>query len=76
MSDSEETSSSEFLIESDSDTSSSDENSNTGLYKNEPEYSKEECKKRKLDSSSDRFMLWCVVVDRLKVYSRPYRGRY
>ena len=30
-----------------------DENSNTGLYNNEPEYSKEECKKRKLDSSSD-----------------------
>ena len=47
MSDSEETSSSEFLIESDSDTSSSDENSNTGLYNNEPEYSKEECKKKK-----------------------------
>ena len=30
-----------------------DENSNTGLYNNEPEYSKEEYKKRKLDSSSD-----------------------
>ena len=54
MSDSEETSSSEFLIESgDSDISSSDENLNTGLYNNEPEYSKEECKKRKLDSSSE-----------------------
>ena len=56
MSDSEEASSSEFLIESgDSDISSSDENLNTGLYNNEPEYSKEEYKKE----------YWIVLVKRM-----------